>query len=337
MYSGPYLHLMSGLLGAALLLANHGLRAESDTNAADSGQQTMLDTTTTGTVSNGAVSDRLSQEFADLLGGEEQAREVIAALRENGPQPPETESVAGDAVTDSGIGDTAAHTSGQGDMSTRADDTPNGDMLSADGGGDSTIGEHSAANPSTPTKTLGYGEIRHTLKLARAELDKLGISQPSDTELNAMLYGGDVNGTQVEGVLALRAGGMGWGQIAQTYGYKLGSVVGNGHNKAATDVTQSNPAGSAASHRSAQVSTAGGYIPSGAGATGHAYGRGLVTAGGTMVGTPQTRTHGKAISHAKAGQGQLVRAAGNPHGAAGVSSAARASASSQGLAKGHSR
>jgi len=81
-----------------------------------------------------------------------------------------------------------------------------------------------------PTGKMGYGNVKISLGLAREELAQWGIGQPTAEELKAALVGGEITapsgGTvQLDGVLALRSGGMGWGQIAQEYGVKLGTIV----------------------------------------------------------------------------------------------------------------
>jgi hypothetical protein len=83
---------------------------------------------------------------------------------------------------------------------------------------------------------MGYGEIYIALGLARASLDKLGITDPTAAEVIASLNGGVVTinpgetpetAEEVElgGVLTLRANGYGWGKIAHTLGLKLGPVM----------------------------------------------------------------------------------------------------------------
>lgn len=83
----------------------------------------------------------------------------------------------------------------------------------------------------TPATTkLGTGEVNIALSLAKAELSKLGITQPTPAQLAAALNGGTVTSStgaqvQMKGVLAERKAGMGWGQIAQEMGFKLGALV----------------------------------------------------------------------------------------------------------------
>jgi hypothetical protein len=82
--------------------------------------------------------------------------------------------------------------------------------------------------PSTTTK-LGTGEVNIALSLAKTSLAQQGITQPTPAQIAAALNGGTVTtakGTQtLSGVLTQRQSGMGWGQIANAMGVKLGSVV----------------------------------------------------------------------------------------------------------------
>lgn len=89
------------------------------------------------------------------------------------------------------------------------------------------------ATPTTfqpATGKLGYGEVNIALALAQDELTKMGISDPTAAEIDAALNGGTVvsadGSTQtLQGTLALRARGEGWGKIAKTLGFNLGTVV----------------------------------------------------------------------------------------------------------------
>jgi hypothetical protein len=80
------------------------------------------------------------------------------------------------------------------------------------------------------TGALGYGNVNIALSLAAQELASEGITDPTAAELEAVLNGGSVtlaDGTSadLQGVLAMRAGGEGWGQIANSLGVKLGDLV----------------------------------------------------------------------------------------------------------------
>ena len=85
------------------------------------------------------------------------------------------------------------------------------------------------------TGKMGYGNVFLALALARQELTANGITQPTPEQLQVALNGGSfVLGSgdtaqtiQLDGVLALRAQGLGWGQIAHRLDVKLGQIVGN--------------------------------------------------------------------------------------------------------------
>jgi len=93
----------------------------------------------------------------------------------------------------------------------------------------STVTTPSTFQPATGK--LGYGNVNIALALAEADLNKLGITDPTSAEIAAALNGGSVtladgSTEDLQGVLALRAQGEGWGQISHTLGTgKLGGVV----------------------------------------------------------------------------------------------------------------
>lgn len=76
---------------------------------------------------------------------------------------------------------------------------------------------------------MGVGEVGIALSLAKAALAQQGIANPTPAQISAALNGGTLTaatGTRsVPGVLSQRSTGMGWGQIAQSLGVKLGAVV----------------------------------------------------------------------------------------------------------------
>ena len=85
-----------------------------------------------------------------------------------------------------------------------------------------------------PTRPMGWGNVRTSLALAQTQLASYGITQPTPHQLAASLNGGPITVTrphgttqtvQLQGVLQLRASGMGWGEIAHAYGTKLGPVI----------------------------------------------------------------------------------------------------------------
>ena len=83
------------------------------------------------------------------------------------------------------------------------------------------------------TGQMGYGNVYVSLALAKQQLSTLGINQPTPEQLQAALTGGTITQstaantttTNLPGILTLRSQNMGWGQIAQKLGYKLGPVI----------------------------------------------------------------------------------------------------------------
>jgi len=114
---------------------------------------------------------------------------------------------------------------------------------------------------TSPTKPMGYGNITRALDLAQRQLAAGGITDPTPKELQAALMGGTVSGPNGEisyqGVLQMRADGMGWGQIAHEIGVHpgLGRPV----------TTASVPAASSRASTSGIVNAAGGRVTAGNG------------------------------------------------------------------------
>lgn len=79
------------------------------------------------------------------------------------------------------------------------------------------------------TGAMGYGEANLSLALAEAQLAAMGIVEPTAEQIAWALNGGTLVGTDGElafdGVLQMRADGMGWGRIAQELEMNLGEVV----------------------------------------------------------------------------------------------------------------
>ena len=93
---------------------------------------------------------------------------------------------------------------------------------------------------ANPNGAMGWGEVNITLSLAQALVDS-----GAATDLRSALAGttttltnpdGTITTTTGDGVLTMRADGMGWGQIAKQLGFKLGTLVSAGNKNAkATD------------------------------------------------------------------------------------------------------
>ena len=97
-----------------------------------------------------------------------------------------------------------------------------------------------------PTRPMDYGNVRIALVLAREQLAQLEITQPTPSQISAVLAGGGIasrtNGRAATpylypGVLQMRAGGMNWSKIAATMGITLAQAM-NGRIRPA-DVPES--------------------------------------------------------------------------------------------------
>ena len=222
-----------------------------------------------------------------------------------------------------------------------------------------------------PTGHMGYGNVYTSLALAKQQLADLGITQPTPEQLQAALTGGSVtNGTgttatttELQGILNMRASGMGWGEIAQANGYKLGSVISQmrSANKslASTSVGKSTVTGTttsagsevrgkgivSASGKSSNVSTSGASkgqggksgIVSGSGQSmsgqGSAYGQGSQS--GIVTGTGNSVSHGNGFAY---GKGGIVSGAGSSIGASsGIVSGGGGQGMGQARGKGHNK
>lgn len=149
-----------------------------------------------------------------------------------------------------------------------------------------------------PTRPMGYGNIRIALLLAKTQLASQGITDPTAAQLQGALIG--TSGSQMQGILQMRASGMGWGQIANSMGVKLGAVVSGKQGVTPTTTL-----------------TTGKSTPAG-----HAHRRtsGVVTASGSAVGG---RSSG--ITSAAGASGEVTTGLGQGHGrgvGAGVVNAA---------------
>lgn len=154
---------------------------------------------------------------------------------------------------------------------------------SSTGTGTGTTGSTSF---SPSTGKMGVGEVNIALSLAKASLTQQGITNPTPAQISAALNGGIVTsatGTMnVPGVLAQRASGMGWGQIAQAMGVKLGSVVSASKTDKAKAVDAGKKSPSKAPAQSAHPSVEQSKKPDahGAGGEGHGGGHGGGNGGG---------------------------------------------------------
>lgn len=202
------------------------------------------------------VESKLSAEFSEFLGSEEKASRVVEGLR------------TGDEFRLGG----RHHNDGR--------VTHHGAL---DPSGPPAGGGRNQHTIDPPTGTMGYGNVRLTLSLAEARFAQMGVSQPNNRELSAILVGGKIDGVNVEGILNERAAGAGWGEIAQRYDLKVGQIMGkgatpgtvtlqpkgSGHRGRYTANEQSMPASGEMAPKAPSVqpgkhfSRSNGYIPSG--------------------------------------------------------------------------
>jgi hypothetical protein len=184
-----------------------------------------------------------------------------------------------------------------------------------------------------PTGQMGHGNVFISLALAKQQLGQMGISQPTPEQLQAALTGGTITTgtgatattTQLQGILTMRSQGMGWGQIAQQQGTKLGPVI-SGLKSANKQVTTTNASSTSQSGSSSSgivsgsgksqgnsgqnvsgQNSSGEGIVSGSGRSvgnGNAYGKGIVTGSGQAAGGNSGITTGGGHGNSGYGKGQ---------------------------------
>jgi hypothetical protein len=201
-----------------------------------------------------------------------------------------------------------------------------------------TTGTSTSTTIDPPTGKMGWGNVKIALGLAQDALLRAGITNPTAAQLQAALNGGTItkaDGTTVtlKGVLQMRADGMGWGQIAQAGGTKVGPVVSSLKSTqaeleklpktaapTATAATAATPKGVTTANDVSSTSAGKGPskgITTATGATSGSASRGLVTAdGATSAHQPQGNAYGRGIvTAAGGGAGVNISATGKPSGA----------------------
>jgi len=198
-------------------------------------------------------------------------------------------------------------------------------------------GDAVATTFTPPTKPMGWGNVSHSLSLAQDSLTRLGITNPTNEQLQAALMGGDVTAADgstvtLRGILQMRADGMGWGQIAKASGTTMGAVVSSTkamQGKVPATTTTAKASAGITTAAGAGATTAGGKGPKGittaTGAASSSASRGLVTAEGSIAsngrsGGLSTAASGSGGGHAY-GRG-LVTASGGSVGAGAATAAA---------------
>ena len=248
--------LVAGCISMGMAVAT----AEETTTVDTTGDETVtgpvVETHTIGRSTN--VETKLTAEFSEFLGGDDQASKVVESLRTGKA----FELDAGDNTGDGG------------------DTTTTGAVTTADSGTQAGSADAAPETPTDlPTGTMGYGNVRLTLRLAQAQLENAGITHPNNEQLSAMLLGGEIDGVQYEGILNERAAGAGWGEIAQRYDLKVGQLMGKAPAKPVVE-----PVAEPAVQETAATSTrSNGYIPSG---------KTKFTYAGDKSGNPAPKAHG---------------------------------------------
>lgn len=193
---------------------------------------------------------------------------------------------------------------------------------------------------TSPTRPMGYGNIRIALSLAKTQLASQGITQPTPEQLQGALMGSSTttagSTTTQQGILQMRASGMGWGQIANSMGVKLGTVMsGKTPTVATTTTTTTSTTGSVNAAAARSTSTSGGVTTAAGtqgkhsgtttaeGARSSAGGKGITTSLGHNSSSKGITTSQGHSSNAGASSG-AVNAAGSRAG--GIGSAAGANA-----------
>src|SRR5918994_3917150 len=151
-----------------------------------------------------------------------------------------------------------------------------------------------------PTGKMGFGNVKISLGLAQESLRQQGITQPTSEQLHTSLVGGQMvpgdSTTTTNGILQMRAEGMGWGQIAQKYDVKLGQLM-SGKQPASTTTTSTTSTTTTskgvttASGKSSTPVTGKGNGKSFSGS--ESQGKGIVSASGQTSGTSSSSgSHG---------------------------------------------
>jgi|SRR5262245_24810681 len=195
-----------------------------------------------------------------------------------------------------------------------------------------------------PTGQMGHGNVYISLALAKQQLGQMGITQPTPEQLQAALTGGTITQTtgtgaaatttytKMQGILTMRSQKMGWGQIAQKLGTKLGPVMSSmkSANQSLANSTTTTSTGSSVTNASGQGSdSSSSGVVSGSGKThgnsgqgvssGKGTGSGIVTASGKGQGNAYGSDRSEIVtgsgSQAGSSNGGIVSARGGGNGA----------------------
>ncbi len=196
-----------------------------------------------------------------------------------------------------------------------------------------------------PTKPMGHGNVDKALALSSQQLAAAGVAQPSPYQIKTSLMGGTITNdagqrVDMQGVLQMRADGMGWGKIAHELGVKPGQGYRPAHTASGVTTASGTAGVVSAKGKQAVGVSAGTGKPFKATAGSQPARSGIVTATGASV---QGSAH--ASSKGSSHQANALTTAGSKSGSVthgGVVSAAGGAISSGhgaggGLAKGHAK
>jgi hypothetical protein len=165
-----------------------------------------------------------------------------------------------------------------------------------------------------PTGKMGFGNVKISLALAQESLRQQGILQPTSEQLHTALVGGQMvpgdPATTTNGILQMRAEGMGWGQIAQKYDVKLGQLM-----------SGKQPASTATTTTTSTTTTS----------------KGITTANGKSSTTVTGKGNGKVFSGSDTQESGIVSASGRTSGPSSnsVTQGSRGIVSGSGRSMGH--
>jgi len=203
-----------------------------------------------------------------------------------------------------------------------------------------------------PTGHMGFGNVYISLALAKQQLSKLGITQPTPQQLQAALTGGTITqttgtgatatttSTNLQGILTMRSQNMGWGQIAQKLGFKLGPVMASmksaNHSLATTAAASSKGNGVGNANGQTSKSSESGIVS----ASGKSHGNSSqsVSSGkGSGDGIVSASGKGNDNAYGLDRNSGIVTGSGNPSSSNGGVVSAGASSNGMANGKGHSK
>jgi hypothetical protein len=289
---------LTGFILASALVVGSPAASHADVSADLNTQTTQMNTLAT-SQGDGKVVDKISSQFGDFLGADSKA--IVTGLRNGTPI-----------------------------KLTRTTST-SGTITGAPPANTATTSTTTTTTINPPTGKMGFGNVFISLALAKQQLGQLGITQPTPEQLKAALVGGSFStgtGTttsdpKLQGILTMRSQHMGWGQIAQKLGSKLGPVVSGlkSTNQSMTTATASSQSGMVAGSNQPNKGSESGIVSGSGkvhGGSGNevsgksGYGEGIVSASGKSAGGGNGSGYGKTIV---TGSGHV--AGGNSSGVTG--------------------